>query len=94
MSTNLDHLRAMTRRCINKMFDAQTQADEAACRENLQDYTALCEAVIAMEKQSPRRPKHHAKPKYARCPSCNGILDGEMPHCDNCGQKLDWSKEV
>lgn len=90
---NLDRIRTMTRRCIAKMFDGKTQSDEQASRENMDDYTALCEAVCAMEKQTPRKPKRLPKPKYSRCPSCMAILSQEMPHCDNCGQALDWSSK-
>lgn len=88
---NLDRIREMTRRCITKMFDPEIQSDEQKARENMEDYTALCAAVIAMEKQTEMPPKRYEKPKYSRCPGCGAILSNEMRHCDNCGQAIDWN---
>ena len=50
----------------------------------------------AMEKQKPKKP---VKDEYNHkcCPSCGWIVykdeyDGRyLPHCENCGQAIDWS---
>jgi hypothetical protein len=53
--------------------------------------TALCLAIVALEKQMPK------KVTKSVCPSCNRIFlfkHGETRkgnYCDNCGQALDWS---
>lgn len=59
-----------------------------------ENYTMLREgldlAIEALEKQIPKKPIEY------ECPVCKdsvGYKFGEsymMPHCENCGQKLDW----
>lgn len=65
---------------------SKTLSDER--REAYQD------AVEALEKQILKKPiKHGIKfaPIY-ECPSCGYIDVYGQEHCDNCGQKLDWSE--
>lgn len=53
----------------------------------------------ALEKQIPKKPKTFTLPYSNRiisnlCPVCNNDeIDHEYKktHCDNCGQKIDWS---
>ena len=55
---------------------------------------AYQDAVRALEKQILKKPiEHEAKfaPIY-ECPSCGYIDVYGQEHCDNCGQKLDWSE--
>ena len=57
------------------------------------------EAIKALEKELP---KTVVKDEYHHncCPNCGWIVSydegwGEkyVPHCENCGQAIDWSKE-
>lgn len=54
------------------------------------------EALLALEKQVPRRPKNIDEDySYFDCPRCDfvvGYADDKETHkyCLNCGQKLDW----
>ena len=65
---------------------------------------ALKIAVIALEKQIPKKPKKKEENQYSTfydCPCCGGYLmskiDGELccgqeyKCCFRCGQVLDWS---
>ena len=65
---------------------------------------ALEIAVIAIEKQIPKKPKKKEENQYSTfydCPCCGGYLmskiDGELccgqeyEYCYRCGQALDWS---
>lgn len=48
-------------------------------------------AVRCVEKQIAKKPKLINCYGY-KCPCCcTGYLSGKPKHCDNCGQKLDWS---
>ncbi len=58
------------------------------------------EAISALEKQIPKKPKLMKKPlinsKYwFYCPNCNASrhTDIKVNHCSYCGQALDWSEE-
>lgn len=63
---------------------------------------ALKIAVIALEKQIPKKPKKQYSAFYD-CPCCGGYLvskiDGELcggqeyKYCCHCGQALDWSDD-
>lgn len=64
---------------------------EEACRCCIEYFET---AIEALEKQILKKPiKHEAKfaPIY-ECPSCGYIDVYGQEHCDNCGQKLDWSE--
>lgn len=60
---------------------------------------ALYMAIAALEKQIPKQPikdKWH----HTCCPSCKWLVSYEtgwgeryLPHCENCGQAIDWSDE-
>lgn len=88
--TNLEHLRKMSANAMSDMFAAERDNDLERMQNATKNYTALCAAVAAVEKMTPKKPRRFEKPRYSRCPSCKGILSGEMYYCDNCGQKLDW----
>ena len=65
---------------------------------------ALKIAVLALEKQVPKKPTHEATLyKCFTCPSCKNVVDefeaiGSekhrvlVPHCRFCGQALDWNE--
>ena len=58
------------------------------------DVAAFETAIEALEKQLPKKPIYHTA-KFApiyECPSCGYIDVYGQEHCDNCGQKLDWSE--
>lgn len=51
-------------------------------------------AILALEKQIPKKPDFTEDKEFALCPCCNGNgLADKQEYCDNCGQKLDWSEE-
>lgn len=61
-------------------------------------YYAIDEAVDALDKQVPKRPKgmHLVKDCMdlfiGYCPSCEEGSNSEINYCMNCGQKLDWKR--
>lgn len=51
--------------------------------------------TVALEKQIPKEPisrKTLDNYPYYKCPCCNHVDVDEQNYCDNCGQKLDWSR--
>lgn len=68
---------------------------------------ALHIAILAIEKQIPKKPKiykgnEEAKDRLACCPICYSNVDwtyngywrkGKPNYCRECGQKIDWSGE-
>lgn len=52
---------------------------------------ALEIAVIALEKQIPKKPRKTRSEIV--CPTCNTLV-GSSPYCRYCGQVLDWSDRV
>ena len=46
----ITHLREMSKKCIEKMFDSAVENDPRAKAENMDNYIALNYAVVAMEK--------------------------------------------
>lgn len=63
------------------------------------DYAvAIDEAIKAIDKQIPKKPKLHRKfevlgiiHEIYLCPSCGAMLDNE-DYCMSCGQALDWQE--
>lgn len=60
--------------------------------------TALTIAIDALEKQIPKKPMGdlNSVPHY-RCPVCKNAVvlyeySAKLPHCQWCGQKLDWEE--
>ena len=68
------------------------------------DYTvAFEEAIKALEKQIPKKPKEY-EDKYYACPNCGNVTmmkwerypdrlmdkSNGLPYCLGCGQRLDW----
>lgn len=56
-------------------------------------------AIEALEKQIPKKPMGdlNSVPHY-RCPVCKNAVvlyeySAKLPHCQWCGQKLDWGDE-
>ena len=57
---------------------------------------ALSDAIKALEKQIPKKP---IKDQFSHecCPCCGWIVYKDeyggryLPHCENCGQAIDWS---
>ena len=92
MTNHLEYLRTMSANAMSGMFAAERDNDLERMQAATKNYTALCAAVTAVEKQTPKKPKLYSKPHYSRCPSCLVILSYEMKCCDNCGQKLDWGR--
>ena len=99
---NLEHIREMTRRCITKMFDPEIQSDEQKARENMEDYTALCAAVTALEMQEGLKPKRDKDTSHFNegvdgffCAHCGkALLDSNNDiffWCPDCGNRVDWS---
>lgn len=64
---------------------------------NLQkDVTTLVCWVMQIREVAREIPVHPTKDEYPECPICLADVDKsdmEAGHCQNCGQKLDWSKE-
>lgn len=63
---------------------------------NILDYTV----IAALELQVPKSPIWDSKKEEYYCPLCNEMvgtpcIDGiyEKTHCENCGQRIDWSDE-
>ena len=60
------------------------------------DYTvAFEEAIMALEKQLPKKP---VVSEDVICPNCSATLiycfhTSEIDCCDRCGQRLDWGNE-
>ena len=60
-------------------------------------YYAIDEAIEALDKQIPRKPKGMRLLKdcmdlyLGYCPSCEEGLNSEFKYCCSCGQKIDWS---
>lgn len=62
---------------------------------------ALHMAVVALEKQIPKKPIN-SKMNWAICPNCGGsiskenvrehIVEGETSYCEHCGQALDFNE--
>lgn len=79
-------------------FDQATLIAAQALKE-VQQYRAIGtveECREAVEKQTPKKP---VKDKYHHncCPNCGWIVSGEggygeefCPHCENCGQAIQW----
>ena len=71
--------------------------------KEIQQYRAIGtveECREAVEKQKPKKP---VKDKYHHncCPNCGWIVSGEggygeefCPHCENCGQAIQWGKNL
>ena len=68
------------------------------------DYTvAFEEAITALEKQIPKKPKEY-EDKYYACPNCGNVTmmkwerypdrlmdkSNGLPYCLGCGQRLNW----
>ena len=59
------------------------------------DYTvAFEEAIMALEKQIPKKP---VVSEDVTCPNCSATLiycfhTSEIDCCDKCGQRLDWGE--
>lgn len=82
---------------INDVFAAIDTAIEAL--KEVQQYREIGtveECREAVEKQKPKKP---VKDKYHHncCPNCGWIVSGEggygeefCPHCENCGQAIQW----
>lgn len=54
-------------------------------------------AIIAMEKQIPKKPVEYNLGGVApfmfgtgKCPTCDEGCNSDMMYCDKCGQKLRW----
>ena len=51
-------------------------------------------AVLAIEKQIPKKPIPYFSDEY-KCPICDSIVNlssgYKQPFCYQCGQKIDWS---
>lgn len=68
---------------------------------NLDDLEAFNLAIPALEKQIPKKVNNLEifsdigacvpKTKSGNCPICNNFMIGEVAHCKECGQALDWS---
>ena len=63
------------------------EAHDPTCKE------AKDVATEALEKQVPKRYKKCLGSiyVYARCGTCQIVLDYGQKYCDNCGQAIDWS---
>lgn len=71
--------------------------------KEIQQYRAIGtveECREAVEKQTPKKP---VKDKYHHncCPNCGWIVSGEggygeefCPHCENCGQAIQWDENL
>ena len=85
----------MTKNAMHRMFAAEKTGAREKMDEAAKDYTALCAAVIAMEKQTVKFPVW-GKMFYI-CPTCKHYAgDLSLPpfeHCRFCGQKLREEKE-
>ena len=63
------------------------------------DYTvAFEEAIMALEKQIPKKPVDDPENGWFECPNCGATLLYyfhlfKIDYCDECGQRLDWSEE-
>ena len=93
MTNNLEHLRKMSANAMSDMFAAERDNDLERMQNATKNYTALCAAVSAVEKITPKKPKHYTKTLLSRCPSCLALLAYEMKCCDNCGQALMWKED-
>lgn len=46
------------------------------------------------DKATPKKLKPFQNSFYIKiCPNCSSTLETKRNYCDNCGQKLDWSKK-
>lgn len=92
MENYLDRMRALTQNSMHAMFAAEKNGDNEAMEAAVTNYSTMLAATDALSKMTPKPPKMLSKLRCCRCPSCNRILGGEMRHCDNCGQRLDWGR--
>lgn len=54
-------------------------------------------AILALEKQIPKKPTEYDSVPHGRCPSCHNAVrmycdDPKNKYCIWCGQAIDWSK--
>lgn len=64
--------------------------------ENCKIIVAYEKAIIALEKQIPKKPhKNYEKVnlKWCECGNYLGELKNEQNYCKRCGQALDWGEE-
>lgn len=68
--------------------------------EEIQQYRAVGTVEECREATERQRAKKPVKDKYNHdcCPNCGWIVYQEewggryLPHCENCGQAIDWSE--
>ena len=48
-------------------------------------------AIDCIEKRIPKKP--NAGAVFYRCPNCGHERPVQRPHCEHCGQAIDWSDE-
>lgn len=67
--------------------------------KEIQQYRAIGTVEECREAREKQKPKNPVKDKYHHncCPNCGWIVSGEggygeefCPHCENCGQAIQW----
>lgn len=81
-----------------EILDPQHRERYSDLSDGMEQVNEACRmGMDALKKQVPKKP---VKDKYKHncCPSCGWIVSydegwGEkyVPHCENCGQAIDWS---
>lgn len=85
--TNKQAMLEMAARLLTTVSESKRQMlDEAV--------SMLCESAYAIERMTPCKVKSIKTSKFdvpiGNCPYCYTKVNGEMMHCDACGQALDW----
>lgn len=79
---------------ILKDFDSQVTAKADGAYQSTVGKMACDLAVIALEKQIPKKPVTYKNTNRADCPVCGatvrGIKEPFGDWCSKCGQKLGW----
>lgn len=85
-------------RRIAKFFEALDMAISAL--KEIQQYRKIGTVEECREAREKQKPKKPVKDKYHHncCPNCGWIVSGEggygeefCPHCENCGQAIQWN---
>lgn len=88
-------------RPLKELSDRKKMADQCdqASASDIRLYHALDTAIVALDKQIPKKPEKEAEDNLL-CPACSGFLGYEseckeepyqLPYCSGCGQAIDWT---
>lgn len=83
-----DDVQEMTPQEAKSWFEEDLK--DGKCSDDCPDCNAMELAILALEKQIPKKPTKYMTDRYC-CPVCKAIRYSSAPYCEHCGQALDWS---